>query len=64
MSVNIFTLHDQLLEENETFSVHMMTSDPAVALTSINRTVLIIDNDGQCKYSINYLITYIHYAFN
>ena len=45
-SVEIYTLDDLSVEDNETFSVEMVTSDPTVLLNS-NRTVLIIDNDGQ-----------------
>ena len=45
--INISTIDDQLLEERETFYVHLMTSDPAVVLSSVNRTVVIIDNDSQ-----------------
>jgi len=46
-SVEIYTLDDLLVEDNETLYVELMTSDPAVVLNSINKTVLIIDNDGE-----------------
>ena len=46
-SIEIYTLDDLLVEENETLYVEVMTSDPAVMLSSINKTVLIIDNDGE-----------------
>ena len=45
-SIEIYTLDDSFVETNETFFVEMITSDPTVLLSS-NRTVLIIDNDGQ-----------------
>ena len=46
-SIEIYTLDDLLVEDNETLYVEVMTSDPAVLLNSINETVLITDNDGQ-----------------
>ena len=46
-SIEIYTLDDLLVEDNETLYVELMTSDPAVMLNSINKTVLIIDNDGK-----------------
>ena len=45
--VDISTLDDQLLEKNETFFVHLMTFDPTVVFSSVNRAVLIIDNDSK-----------------
>ena len=46
-SIEIYTLDDLQVEDNETLYVELMTSDPAVMLNSINKTVLIIDNDGE-----------------
>ena len=45
--INISTIDDQLLEERETFYVHLMTSDPAMVLSSVHKTAVIIDNDSQ-----------------
>lgn len=56
-SIDIHTLDDSFVEDNETFTVEMVTSDPTVLLSNINRTVLIIDNDGQW---IEHNVTYMH----
>ena len=45
--VNISIIDDRALEDNETFTVVLTTSDPDVILGTSRTTVTITDNDGK-----------------
>ena len=51
--VSIFP--DLIVESNETFSLHLNTSDPSVEFQPENATVVIQDNDG-----IVYILLYLY----
>ena len=56
--VNIMA--DNIVEDNETFTLHLSTNDEGVTFNGETVTVTIIDNDGEMpKYCHCFVITFI-----
>ena len=55
---------DAILEDSETFSVQLNTTDQAVLFNSISATVTILDNDsesGSISYQFNHLFHFLQH---
>ena len=64
MCTAISITNDAILEDSETFSVQLNTTDQAVILNPSSSTVTILDNDSESgSQSIIYFIHYIHVLY-